>query len=50
MTLCYLDASALVKLVTTESETAALRDYLASAESRATSRIATIEVSARPRS
>ena len=33
MTLCYLDASALVKLVTTESETAALRDYLASAES-----------------
>jgi len=41
---CYLDASALVKLVTDEAETVALRAHLATFTSRSTSRLATVEV------
>jgi len=41
---CYLDASALVKLVTREVETDALRDHLLRYSSRATSRVAAVEV------
>ena len=44
MTVCYLDASALVKLATQEVETAALRRHLTSYETRTTSRVATVEV------
>lgn len=44
MSSCYLDASALVKLVTDEAETAVLRAHLATFTSRSTSRLATIEV------
>ncbi len=44
MSSCYLDASALVKLVTDEAETAALRAHLATFTSRSTSRLATVEV------
>lgn len=44
MSSCYLDASALVKLVTDEAETAALRAHLAAFTSRSTSRLATVEV------
>jgi hypothetical protein len=40
----YLDASALVKLVVTEAESAALRGYLAAELPRVTSRIAEVEV------
>lgn len=41
----YLDASALVKLVVTESESHALRSYLATKNQPISSRIAEIEVS-----
>jgi predicted nucleic acid-binding protein len=41
---CYLDASALVKLATSEPETQALRDHLARSVIRITSRLATVEV------
>ena len=44
MSLCYLDASALVKLATPEQETAALRMYLADFTARVTSRVALVEV------
>ncbi len=44
MTTVYLDASALVKTLVRESETDALRSYLASQERRVTSRVATIEI------
>ena len=44
MTLCYLDASALVKLATPERETAALRTYLLRCSARLTSRVALVEV------
>ncbi|MDQ3148352.1 MAG: type II toxin-antitoxin system VapC family toxin [Chloroflexota bacterium] len=44
MRACYLDASALVKLATLESETAALREHLASYSQRSTSRLAMVEV------
>lgn len=44
MTECYLDASALVKLATREIETDALREHLALYSTRATSRLATVEV------
>ena len=44
MSSCYLDASALVKLVTDEAETPALRAHLATFTSRSTSRLATVEV------
>src|SRR5690606_16922126 len=40
----YLDSSALVKLVVTEAESAALRGYLAAELPRVTSRIAEVEV------
>lgn len=40
----YLDASALVKLVTSESDTDALRAFLATRPSRATSIVALVEV------
>ena len=42
--LVYLDASALVKLVVAEAETAALRTYLADRPRRATSVLAQVEV------
>lgn len=44
MTACYLDASALVKLATSEAETAALRAHCAGYDVRITSRLATVEV------
>ena len=44
MTACYLDASALVKLVADEAESQALREHLGSFSARLTSRIATVEV------
>ena len=44
MSSCYLDASAIVKLATLESETEALRTHLAQHERMLTSRLATIEV------
>jgi predicted nucleic acid-binding protein len=44
VSLCYLDASALVKLATPERETAALRAYLADFTARVTSRVALVEV------
>ncbi len=44
MRACYLDASALVKLATLESETSALREHLAGYSQRSTSRLATVEV------
>lgn len=44
MTACYLDASALVKLATPESETDALRAYCSEYDDRLTSRLATVEV------
>jgi predicted nucleic acid-binding protein len=44
LTACYLDASAIVKLATIETETDALRGHLAQYKSRLTSRIATVEV------
>lgn len=40
----YLDASAIVKLVVTEPETAALRRFVAGDVLRLTSRVATVEV------
>ena len=44
MSACYLDASALVKLATREVETDALREHLVRYPTRATSRLATVEV------
>lgn len=44
MSVCYLDASALVKLATPEPETQALRHHLAQCAIRITSRLATVEV------
>ncbi len=44
MSVCYLDASALVKLATAEPETQALRNHLAQSAIRITSRLATVEV------
>ena len=44
MSSCYLDASALVKLATREPQTDALRDHLQRYASRATSRLAAVEV------
>ena len=44
MKTCYLDASALVKLATSEAETDALRAELDTWEVRVTSRLATVEV------
>jgi uncharacterized protein len=44
LTACYLDASAIVKLATVESETDALREHLAQYDGRITNRIATVEV------
>lgn len=44
MSVCYLDASALVKLATHELETDALREHLSQYSSRATSRLAAVEV------
>lgn len=44
MTTCYLDASAIVKLATAEADTDALREHLATYDSRITSRLATVEV------
>ena len=41
---CYLDASALVKLAIREAETDALRDQLLGYATRATSRLAAVEV------
>ncbi len=41
---CYLDASALVKLVITEAETPALRGFLRGHPRRASSRLAGVEV------
>jgi predicted nucleic acid-binding protein len=41
---CYLDASALVKLATPESESDALRAELDSYDARVTNRLATVEV------
>jgi len=41
---CYLDASAIVKLVTAEAETQALRAHLTQHEHLLTSRLATVEV------
>jgi len=42
--ICYLDASALVKLATREAETDALRAELGTFETRLTNRLATVEV------
>ncbi len=44
MTVCYLDSSALVKLVTDEAESAALRQHLVGCATLLTSRVATVEV------
>lgn len=44
MNSCYLDASALVKLVTDETETATLRAHLGRYAGRSTSRLAAVEV------
>jgi predicted nucleic acid-binding protein len=44
LTGCYLDASAIVKLVTDEAETAALRAWLEARAPLLTSRISTVEV------
>lgn len=44
MSLCYLDASALVKLATREIETDALRDHLSRYSGHATSRLAAVEL------
>ena len=44
MRVCYLDASALVKLVTPEAETNALRAALDTYDARVTSRLAIVEV------
>ena len=44
MRTCYLDASALVKLATPESETDALRAELDAYDARVTNRVATVEV------
>lgn len=44
MSLCYLDASALVKLATRETETDALRDHLLRYSGHVTSRLAAVEV------
>ncbi len=44
MTICYLDSSALVKLVTDEVESAALRQHLVRCSTLLTSRVATVEV------
>jgi predicted nucleic acid-binding protein len=44
LSVCYLDASALVKLATAEPETQALRNHLAQSAIRITSRLATVEV------
>lgn len=44
MTICYLDSSALVKLVTDEVESAALRQHLVLCSTLLTSRVATVEV------
>lgn len=44
MTSCYLDASAIVKLATAESESLALRAWLRERSPLVTSRISTVEV------
>ena len=44
MTSCYLDASALVKLLVTETESIALRAFLESHERRFANRMAQVEV------
>jgi predicted nucleic acid-binding protein len=44
VTVCYLDASALVKLATRETESDALRRELTGYSDRLTSRLATVEV------
>ena len=44
MSVCYLDASAIVKLVTRELETDALRQHLSRYSTRVTSRLSTVEV------
>jgi len=44
VSVCYLDASALVKLATRELETDALREHLSRYSGRATSRLAAVEV------
>jgi predicted nucleic acid-binding protein len=44
VTACYLDASALVKLVSDEAESAAARAFVARHSARLTSRIAAVEV------
>ena len=44
MRVCYLDASALVKLATPEAETTALRAALDTYDARVTSRLAIVEV------
>ena len=44
MRACYLDASALVKLATSEAETEALRAELEHYDTRVTNRLATVEV------
>lgn len=44
MTSCYLDASAIVKLATDETETTALRAHVERYARRSTSRLATVEV------
>jgi len=44
LTACYLDTSAIVKLAIRETETDALRVHLTQYDTRATSRLATVEV------
>jgi predicted nucleic acid-binding protein len=44
LTACYLDASAIVKLAIRETETDVLRAHLTQYDTRATSRLATVEV------
>jgi predicted nucleic acid-binding protein len=44
LTACYLDASALVKLLAREAETTALRTHIEGIDVRSTSRLSTIEV------
>jgi predicted nucleic acid-binding protein len=44
VSVCYLDASAVVKLLTPEAETDALREHLKRYSTRVTSRLAAVEV------
>ena len=44
MTACYLDSSALVKLLTPEAETTVLRDHLTQYSGHVTNRLAEVEV------